>query len=110
MGHIRTITKARTRRDKGYISFIRQLPCIVCLTLDETAIGPSEAHHQNPKGHSIMGGKVSSFRCLPLCHHHHIEELHRIGSDSFAARYSLDYEWIIENLNRIKEELDENNS
>jgi hypothetical protein len=105
MGHIRTITKARTRRDKEYISFIRQLPCIVCLSLDETATGPSEAHHQNPKGHGGKGIKTDDSRCMPLCNYHH-RQRHDIGSDTFSKKYDLNYEWVINNLRRIKEELD----
>ena len=89
-----------TIQEKKYRKWINTLPCFVCLMLDLTAIPPSEAHHQQKKGHGIMGGKISSFRCIPLCHHHH-SEFHIQGRTFFSEKYNVEYEYIVESLNRI---------
>ena len=46
-----------------------------------------------------MGTKCSDLRAIPLSHRLH-QELHNIGQQTFALKYNLDYEAIIDELNR----------
>lgn len=85
-----------TERSKPYLAWIRRLPCLCCL-------GPSEPHHCNPKGHGGEALKASDYRCIPLCRKHHTEA-HSLGKETFARRYGIDYEKVIDKLNRIYRE------
>ena len=62
--------------------------------------GLSDPHHVNPKGHGGKGTKASDDRAIPLCHAHHVE-YHNIGRDSFAKKYTVDYEAKIEAYKRL---------
>lgn len=85
--------KPTTIRDKQYKTWIRQLPCLCCGR-------PSDPHHVPEKGHGSKGAKTSDRRCIPLCSTHH-KETHNSGRETFAAKYGIDYEPIIERLNQI---------
>jgi hypothetical protein len=87
------ILKQKTIRDKEYISWIKELPCLICYS-------PSEPHHLALKGQKGMGVKVSDRNCVPFCNNHH-RMFHQIGRDTFAKQFNLDYEYIIERLNKI---------
>lgn len=91
--------KSTTPRNKKYLEWIRRLPCLLCR-------GASDAHHIPPDGLSSISLKTSDLRTIPLCLKHHTE-YHTCGKDTFAEDYNLDYEWIISELNRIWEELNE---
>lgn len=56
------------------------------------------------KGHGAKGLKCSDLRAIPLCHTHHLE-VHQIGRDSFARKHMLDYEIVIEALNKFYEKI-----
>jgi hypothetical protein len=81
-----------------YKAWIISLPCLIT-----RRPGPNDPHHVPKKGHAAEGQKTDDTRCIPLCHRLHVE-LHTIGRDTFAAKYGLDYEAIIERLNKLWEE------
>lgn len=58
--------------DTAYQAFVRGLPCI--LALHGGCQGDVEAHHAGVKPGRGMKAPASS--CIPLCHKHHIGELH----------------------------------
>lgn len=62
----------------GYLAWIRRQPCLVDYVV-------AQAHHSITRG---RGG--SDYRCVPLCVRHH-NEVHRMGSTSFEAKYRLDF-------------------
>jgi hypothetical protein len=66
---------SKQRRD-----FVTGLPCLICGTT------PSEQAHA-PHPSSGTSHKADAEAVVPLCHFHHIEELHRIGVASFEAKY-----------------------
>ena len=69
-------------RDKAYMRWVKQWPCIVCKT--RWNIEPS---HTGPHGIST---KASDYSCIALCHKHH-QELHQIGPVRFQAGHFLDF-------------------
>jgi len=82
-------------KDKPYIEWIKKLRCCVNGKPDP------DPHHVNDK--SGGSAKFNDRRAIPLNHPLHVE-LHNIGAETFAARYGLDYEAIIEELNRRYDE------
>lgn len=88
--------KDKPIRNKHYITWIKQCPCLLCLN------PATEAHHVNPVGKGAKGSKTDDTRCIPLCTLHHLE-YHQIGRDSFSKKHSIDYEYVIERLNKIYE-------
>lgn len=93
-----SLVKSKRVKDPAYIKYIYSVPCIACLVSGDYNL--SEPHHVNKKGHGSMGSKTDDSRAIPLCRPHHTE-IHLIGRDTFALKYSLDYEHIIESLNNI---------
>lgn len=94
-------------RNKNYSAWIKQLPCVVCMsithgTMDVTE-SISEPHHENKKGHGTMGGKTDDLRTIPLCRNHH-QQRHDKGRDTFYKEFDIDPEAEIETLNDIWEE------
>lgn len=85
------VKKEKREIDDNYLKFIRSLPCLVN---NEECFGVIEAHHQERK--SQLG---SDYSAIPLCHKHHIGGVHLMGVDSFARRYSIDYDAQIKRLN-----------
>ena len=100
------LSKPHRERDKKYLEFIRECPCIACLVTTEFNIIECDPHHVNEKGKGGIGTKCSDYRAIPLCHAHHVE-VHQVGRDSFADEYGLDYETVISRLNKIWEESNE---
>jgi len=96
--------KSKTVRDERYLRWIRGLHCITCLTIGEHPLEGSDPHHIPEKGFAAIGLKTSDLRAIPLCHIHH-REYHQTGRESFKQKYRLDYEFIINRLNKIWEEL-----
>jgi hypothetical protein len=88
--------KQKTVRDKKYISWLKTLPCLLCGK-------ESEPHHVNVKGFGGKGIKTADQRSIPVCHEHHME-IHNNGRDSFATKYNLDYENIIQRLRKVYNE------
>lgn len=81
-----------TQRSDDYLAFVRSKPCLICGR-------PATAHHQPPKGHGIMGGKVSDFRAVPLCDDHHTKNGTALQPGSYDnlswglwRRYDIDIE------------------
>lgn len=107
---LRACPKQKRIIDKEYISFIRQLPCIICLMESEGKgnweNNISDPHHVNPKGHSTMGGKTDDTRTIPLCHEHHLI-YHALERERFCSKYNIDLEYAISEFNRIWRELNE---
>lgn len=89
--------KPTRSKDKAYIEWIRSLNC--CITGSR---GPSDPHHIPKLGESGMGTKTDDRRAIPLRHDVHVE-YHNLGRLSFAAKYNLDYEYVIKKLNAIYE-------
>ena len=85
-------TKPKSLRDKKYIEWVKTLGCICC---GRPNVDP---HHENERGRAGKGVKAPDRRCIPICHEHHVER-HCMGRDSFAEKYELDYEEIINGLN-----------
>ncbi len=77
------IPKPKRIRDAKYVDWIKTLPCLVKSTF---CLGDIDPHHVIPEGGGITGGKVSDYRCVPLCRWHHdganmreqFEQLHDI--------------------------------
>jgi hypothetical protein len=89
--------KTKQQPNKKYKEWIKTLGCLICRR-------PSEPHHQPKKGHGAKGKKTDDLRCLPLCHLHHME-LHQQGRETFASKHDLNYEEVIDRLNRAWESL-----
>lgn len=106
--------KIKTRRDSRRLEFVRKMRCLIpeaCndLMLVDTHFAEShalcrpygarnEAHHVYNGGSGGTGLKPDDFRTVPLCQAAH-EEFHRIGKNSFEAKYGLDLEAHIERIN-----------
>ena len=84
--------------DNDYIEWIKNLKCWI----RDTPF--PDPHHINEPGHGGMGTKCNDSRAIPLSHGLH-QELHQIGQETFASKYSLDYESIIVELNKAYEEI-----
>lgn len=87
--------KPQRIENKAYKDWIVSLPCLVT-----RRPGPSDPHHVPQRGHGAKSQKADDMRCIPLCHEKHVE-LHQVGRDTFSERYSLDYEPVIERLNKL---------
>jgi len=98
--------KSKIVRSREYLDWVRNLPCIVCLSIDKSPPHQSDPHHVPEVGKAAMGMKTSDLRAIPLCHYHH-NSYHQIGRESFRLKYDLDYEFIISGLNKIWEEKNE---
>lgn len=86
--------KNKPIRDKKYIEFVRSLPCCVC-----GYPPPTDPHHYQQKGQGGTGTKVSDYQAVPLCHHHHVE-YHNIGRQSFIIKHEVDFEALMERMNK----------
>ncbi len=62
------IPKPKRIRDAKYVDWIKTLPCLVRSVY---CLGDIDPHHVIPEGGGITGGKVSDYRCVPLCRWHH---------------------------------------
>lgn len=88
--------------DKAYLDWIETLGCICCgRTRAGYKQGVNDAHHVNDQ----TGGsaKKNDRRAVPMCWGHH-REFHQIGIDSFARKYDLNYQAVIDCLNEIYSE------
>lgn len=70
-------------RDKKYLQSARYRCCCVCGSRQGVVM-----HHIKIGLGGGTGIKPSDDRCLPLCHQHHIEDLHRHGEKKFYDKYS----------------------
>ena len=74
-------------RCEAHLQWIRGAFCMVSQGVNSSCAGRVEAHHIYLPG-DAKGKKPHDSQTIPLCAHHH-EEGHRIGWDSFDARYGL---------------------
>lgn len=76
---------ARAYGSKKRVKFVQSLPCLVdgC---NRYPLARMVAHIET----GGMGRKADANLTVPLCFHHHIEVLHRIGRESFEAKYGID--------------------
>lgn len=88
--------KHKPVRDKKYLEYIRNQPCLCCGHI------PSEAHHESLDG-GTMGGKTNDKSCIPLCYYHH-HHRHNMGRDTFYNFHDIDYRKEIENLQKRYED------
>jgi hypothetical protein len=89
--------KPQRVRDKAYIEWIKGLRCCI------TACPNPDPHHVNPAGGGGMGTKCSDRRAVPLAHWIH-QEIHQIGQKRFCEKYKVDFEEVIDGLNKKYEE------
>lgn len=95
------IPKPTRVTDQDYLEWIEGLACMICGRFGAGyKAGVSDAHHINKKGHGSMSGKTDDTRAVPLCFEHH-REYHQHGRDTFAEKHDLDYEVIIDALNKL---------
>jgi hypothetical protein len=70
-------------RDPKYLAYVRQFPCVGCVTTRR----PREAMHIGPHG---IAQKASDLDCLPGCRECH-RELHKIGPVKFQERRKIEF-------------------
>lgn len=75
-------------RDKKHLAWIRTLPCVSCLSMDN--IQAAHIRKGVPLEHKGgMGMKSSDCMTLSLCHHCHNNEQHRLGEQTFWGDMDL---------------------
>jgi len=94
--------KEKRIEDPAYIAWIKTISCLIGKCPVHST--QSDPHHVNKKGHGSMASRTDDTRAIPLCNHHH-REFHQIGRDSFAKKHSIDYEILIEALNKCWENI-----
>jgi len=83
-------------RDRAYLAWIREMPCIACGVEDR-----SEAAHTGRDGGMSM--KASDYSCVPLCSDCHTQApgaYHRVGKRAFEQRHRLSFAQVVSRLNR----------
>src|SRR5450631_1524837 len=93
-------TRKGPPRDKEYLAWIREMPCIAC-----GIEGQSEAAHTGRDGG--MGQKASDYSCVPLCADCHTQApgaYHRIGKRAFEERHGLRFAAVVDRLQRERRE------
>ena len=89
-------TRKGPPRDKAYLGWVREMPCIACGVEDR-----SEAAHTGTEGG--MSQKASDYSCVPLCADCHTQApraYHRAGKGTFERRHGLSFASIVARLNR----------
>ncbi len=72
--------KAKSKKDKGYISWLHQLPCVVT---GRYGVEAAHVSYANPRYGSYgrgKGTKVSDLFALPMCREEHARQ-HAMGSE-----------------------------
>lgn len=79
--------KIKPWRDKNYLAWIRELPCVHC------GSWPTEAHHLISLGigEGVMGDKMPDYAAIPLCHACH-QSVHHGERTGYQIR------WLFETL------------
>lgn len=91
---MRSATKRKAGKDPAYLSYIRSLPCCVCVALGASQTSLTESAHVGPRG---LSQKSSDRETLPLCCSHHREGQfcqHALGR-FFFQHYDLDREFLL---------------
>jgi hypothetical protein len=89
-------TRKGPPRDKTYLAWIREMPCIAC-----GVEGRSVAAHTGTDGG--MSQKASDYSCVPLCADCHTQApgaYHRAGRGTFERRHGLSFAGAVARLNR----------
>jgi hypothetical protein len=89
-------TRKGPPRDKAYLAWIREMPCIAC-----GVAGRSEAAHTGTDGG--MSQKASDYSVVPLCADCHTQApgaYHRAGKGTFERQHGLSFAGIVARLNR----------
>ena len=93
--------KPQRIKDEDYKKWIIRLPCCASggYGYDPNSGERLNDPHHIPDG---LGGsaKRNDHRLIPLTHALHVE-LHQIGQETFAEKYGLDYEVLIEAYRRL---------
>jgi hypothetical protein len=80
-------------RYPAHLAWIRSLPCAV-----PTCRAKSQAAHVRWNTGGGMQLKPADWWTVPLCHHHHIIELHNMSHPEFDAKYGIDLRALAERL------------
>lgn len=76
--------------DKGWLKFIRTLPCIICRNEIETqACHIKMADSRFGKGIASSSQRESDYFVLPMCGKHHAEQ-HGMPEREFYAQHGID--------------------
>lgn len=98
-------------KDKTYIEFVKQLPCVICEAYGEPyGQAPSDAHH--PTHGRNSQARMPDHTVIPLCKAHHQTGEHgkpawhsgRRGE--FIAAYGPDIDYIDATKDRVKRVFD----
>jgi len=76
--------KTKAWRDKKYLEYVRQQPCVVCGHTENI-----HAHHIRLASNSGTGMRPGDLWALSLCHLHHLE-YHQLGKETFYERHGID--------------------
>lgn len=76
-------------RSQAHLKFVRGFVCAIMGRAGHECEGKIEAHHVSEDGNAGMGIKAPDSDAVPLCSRHHAEG-HRVGWETFAARYGVD--------------------
>jgi hypothetical protein len=86
--------KVKRLSDKPYLAWIKSLNCSACKKRG------GDSHHVNPRGYGSISSKCGDDRAIPLCRPCH-SEYHSQGRDTFASRFDMDYEVLIDALRTV---------
>ena len=92
-------------KDKQRLSDIHQLPCSLCLYLQETQTSRTAAHHKIGMG---IGKKASDRFTMSLCDNHHQRGPHainHIGVPAFERKFNITQEDLILLTDRMLEKI-----
>jgi hypothetical protein len=76
-----------------HLTWIRSHSCCI----DGCTRRPVTAHHVRVGTNGGAGMKPSDLWCVPLCNQHHAEH-HRIGWQTFEAKYDIDLRYLASHL------------
>jgi hypothetical protein len=87
--------KRAEKKDKAYLAWLAQFPCVVCGE-------KGELHHEPPRSHA---GVWHDRKTVPLCPEHHrgATGRHALGYAGFCARWGVDLRERIEHYQRLYE-------
>jgi hypothetical protein len=74
-------------KDKQRLSDIHNIPCSLCLYLNQKQTSRTTAHHKTGMG---LGKKASDLLTMSLCDNHHQrgqDAIHHIGTKTFEEKF-----------------------
>lgn len=81
------IRKSKPTRNRDYLHWIKEQPCVVC------GHPVSDAHHLIGHGMGKMGGKNSDLMAFPLCRACH-DDLHNRGWRTWEAHHGSQWKYV----------------